>query len=1390
MNRRFFPILIFFSIYAHVFAQTDISGNISDETWTTDNSNSPYHITGHTTVTNLKIESGVEVLFDGDYQFNIDGDFSAIGSKTDTVYFRPDTGNFAGYPGLHVLSSAQTVEFNYCRIENASEFGVRFENGQSSVQNTKITSGINHGVEIKGSNVAIHRVTISDNNNHGIVISESGQGYLTNSIITNNQIYGISFNSGYLSLINSIVSYNSAGGITLRSDQDTLDLVNSIIAYHISGWGIASINGVIHGLNSIIYHNDESFNTTGDSVSIAFSDIENIEPPHSNPSMNNISVDPDFADDQILELSKNSPCIDKGNPSEEYNDICFPPSLGDNINDMGAYGGPEVCFWFDQMVVSPENINFNKITVFDLKDSSVVVKNYRDSQLDISEIYVSGPDSLFFNIDHSTASIQPFDSVIISVGFGPNTARSYQAVLNIESISDQIEVNLSGQGVEPIIDITETTLVYNQVKIGNEKSLNLTVSNFGQGILRITDMHFSNPSVFSIDTLLPLEILNLKSIDIPIIFKPDTNTVYHDTLLIENNDPDTSSFIVKLEGSGTAPVLSPSKPDIAFGKVVVLQDSIQSLTISNTGQDTLYISNVQLLNDPTSSFILEEYFTEAMILPDSTSDTIKILYQPQAAGSHLGMLQFASNDPFHDPFNIDLTGRGMKPTIDISGQDFSFGEISIGNSITNTIWIKNTGDTTLFIDSIKIVPDNDHFAYVPLSLPLVINGQDSSDALKIIYAPKSEVSDTVKLTISSNDSDQPEIDTLLTGIGVKPALATIPADSLIFGDVVVGNFLKKTVDLTNEGSGTLRIDTVYISGIDSGEFGLDSLKFPIYLNEGSNPFLLGIEFSPQSTGKKKSELVIKSNDAETDTYTISLSGTGVVPNIHLSPRHIEFDTVYIGNVDSQNLDISNSGKGILRMDSIHISDTLNFSYAGISAGDTIMTDSSLTMQVWFHPIADSSGEKSAYITIASNDPDSALIDISIQGIAQSPVIIDIDPQHIDFDTTFINERDTAQITISNHGDLDLVVYQPEFESGEINFSVEDIGDSIVIQTMQSRSISVLFTPQTEGEITDTLVIYSNDPLNTEERISLYGFSIEDTSEVIFMVDVTIDTLDFEATEHIFSVEIVKEGPPVFEALLFIRQGGKHNFVTSNLTPQAENVWSTQIPSEFVGPRGMEYYVQANYPGGGAVSPDSGQAYPAISIVKNLSGDFPEPTIAQQYQMISLPLDAGDQSLNDLFGDILGPYDNTKYRIFNWDPTHDVYVESSNMNDTLIPGKSFWLITDESKQLDYADCNSISSATHYGIELNHGWNMIASPFAFNIDISSINKTPLRGGVIYDYYNEEWIPRSDSVLIPFRGYAVFAEFASTIFIPNIEAGQSLGKGVAYSVISYPGSVTGQV
>ncbi len=920
MIRRFFLLYGIFALGTQLMAMPDISGNISDTTWT--KANSPYHITGNTNVSNLTIEPGVEVLFDGDFEFNIDGDFAALGSKSDTIRFRPNTGNSAGYHGLHVLSTAQIIEFDYCRIEGANNFGIKVENSLTLIQNSKVLSIDGYGVELSGSSAEIRRSVISDNSDNGIDLSNFGRAYISNSRIMRNNNSGINSDEGFLSLTNCIISHNSQGGITLLSSADTLEFVNCTIAYQTTNHGIAALGSTISGLNSIIYHNNQSVVFGGGSVNISFSDIK---APYSGGGSNNRNDDPDFTNTESMRLSISSPCIDDGNPDENYNDKCFPPSLGTAVNDMGAYGGPGACHWFDQMVVIPETLDFGIVTVADVQDSIVIVKNYRDSQLDISEILIDGPDSLFFDVTQSGASIAPFDSLILPVSFSPDSARIYQASLIIIGTADSMSVPLSGEGVTPTIIISATKLDFDQVRVGTQSELDLKITNFGQGALHIRELLTSNSSFSIPDTTLPLSIASVSSANITVIFNPDSNLIFRDTLLIISNDPQKDSVYIDLVGEGTAPVLTPSQSVINFSKVLVSGDSVQSITISNTGQDSLFISNVQIINNPSGSFKFGKYFASDTLSPGVTSDTIEVSYLPKMAGIHNAVLQLSSNDPFNDPYTISLSGQGVKPVIDISGQNFAFGEVTVGDSTTETIWIKNTGDTTLFVNDIEIDPDHAHFSIPEINLPLTIESGDSSDVFQITYAPKTESTDSITLTITSNDPDYSEIDTLVTGTGVIPILTTIPDDSLLFGEIVVDDSLWRSVILKNTGSGTLVIDTIYISGNDSTAFDLPALTVPINLGPEDSSSV-AVKFSPESQGVKNANLYIISNDPDVDTDSIALSGTGVVPQIHLSPNQIDFDPVYIGYSDSLNLDVSNTGGGILQIDNVVISDNMNFSF--------------------------------------------------------------------------------------------------------------------------------------------------------------------------------------------------------------------------------------------------------------------------------------------------------------------------------------------------------------------------------------------------------------------------------------------------------------------------------
>ena len=67
---------------------TNVSGTITTTTWTA--ASSPYRVTGTITVptgNTLTIEPGVDVLFDADVQFVVQGALDAVGTETDSIRF-------------------------------------------------------------------------------------------------------------------------------------------------------------------------------------------------------------------------------------------------------------------------------------------------------------------------------------------------------------------------------------------------------------------------------------------------------------------------------------------------------------------------------------------------------------------------------------------------------------------------------------------------------------------------------------------------------------------------------------------------------------------------------------------------------------------------------------------------------------------------------------------------------------------------------------------------------------------------------------------------------------------------------------------------------------------------------------------------------------------------------------------------------------------------------------------------------------------------------------------------------------------------------------------------------------------------------------------------------
>jgi len=179
--------------------------------------------------------------------------------------------------------------------------------------NDPLTNG---AIEINNSNVVVENCTFKINSciyGGGLFILNSG-AVIKNNIFKDNdaEIYGGAMflqNSETVIINNTIyrnTCFNYGGGIVLRDPLST-EIQNNI------------------------FFNNLSF--TGDNrISIVAGDTSNVSKQYNYLAFG--PMNPLFISNDNLHLSSDSPCINNGNPSSEYNDV------NGTINDQGAYGGP------------------------------------------------------------------------------------------------------------------------------------------------------------------------------------------------------------------------------------------------------------------------------------------------------------------------------------------------------------------------------------------------------------------------------------------------------------------------------------------------------------------------------------------------------------------------------------------------------------------------------------------------------------------------------------------------------------------------------------------------------------------------------------------------------------------------------------------------------------------------------------------------------------------------------------------------------------------------------------------------------------------------------------------------------------------------------------------
>jgi hypothetical protein len=490
---------------------------------------------------------------------------------------------------------------------------------------------------------------------------------------------------------------------------------------------------------------------------------------------------------------KNLPISFSPDSADTFNAILsiFSNGGNDSVNITGNGVVPEIS-------VTPDSLHFGDVIVFSDSIMLLIVSNQGGDTLNVNTTEISGIDSLQFSIfsGHAPFSIPPGGNPdTIQIQFSPTsigTKTANMQIISNDSDENRIDISLNGTGVVPDIAIDPDTLNFDSVFVLIDTTLSVSVTNQGSGnlIVNTTNIIGIDSAQFSITSgQAPFTILpggNPHIIEIQLI--PISYGVINADLRIVSNDPNKNPIDIHLIAVGVASDISINPDSLNFGNVLILQDSLMSISVSNTGNSTLDVDSTQIVGADSNQFSLITGQGSFTVPPDS-SHIIEVKFSPTSVGTKMADLRITSNDPDETPLDVPLMGTGIQPgapEIVVNPDSLSFGNVLVSADSIRSVLVSNFGNEDLQVASTEILGmDSIQFSIIRGQAPFTVPAGGDPDTIQIKFSPTSAGFKIASLQITSNDPDENPFDVPLNGSGFEVPDISVNPDSLNFGNVLI-----------------------------------------------------------------------------------------------------------------------------------------------------------------------------------------------------------------------------------------------------------------------------------------------------------------------------------------------------------------------------------------------------------------------------------------------------------------------------------------------------------------------------------------------------------------------------------------------------------------------------
>ena len=220
-----------------------------------------------------------------------------------------------------------------------------------------------------------------------------------------------------------------------------------------------------------------------------------------------------------------------------------------------------------------------------------------------------------------------------------------------------------------------TTLSFGKLAPGGSATITLTIRNSGVGDLTgiSTALSGTQPADYQVNGPSNTTVAPNQSTSFTVTFKPLADGTRKAVLNLTSTASGVQPFAVDLSGFSGQPapeieVRQPKESKLRDGKskrsfgTAMIRSKGRSLTfrIINTGDAPLTGIAIEKSGDNPGDFIISEP-GKTQLAPDKSA-MFKVTFMPKGDGPRKATLKIRSNDANEDPFNITVTGLGIKDT--------------------------------------------------------------------------------------------------------------------------------------------------------------------------------------------------------------------------------------------------------------------------------------------------------------------------------------------------------------------------------------------------------------------------------------------------------------------------------------------------------------------------------------------------------------------------------------------------------------------------------------------------------------------------------------------------------------------------------------------------------